>query len=126
MSFVAAIAAVKMAMSILEYSGVFAVQPAEASYQPQPPMRQAAVGQPYSTQEVQILTSLDSRRAELETRRQQLDDREKDIEKRDREFAARMAELRDLSNRLKVDRDKTEKKQAAQLTQLATSLGLGS
>lgn len=117
-SVVVCFALVKMAFSILEYSGIMTVQPAEASYEVQPAVHQPAQG-PYSPQELQILTSLDSRRTELDSRSQQLDDREKDIEKRDREFATRMNELRELSGKLKVDREKTEKKQETQLTQLA-------
>ncbi len=118
LSVVVCFALVKMAFSILEYSGIMTVQPAQASYQVQPAVHQPAQG-PYSPQELQILTSLDSRRTELDVRNKQLDEREKDIEKRDREFASRMNELRELSSRLKVDREKTEKKQEAQLTQLA-------
>ena len=118
-SFIAVCAALKMAFSILEYSGVLTVQPAEASYQMQASVQEKFTGQSYSPQELQILTSLDARRAELEKKNQQIDEREKELEKRDREFAGRMTELRELSNRLKLDREKTEKKQTAQLTQLA-------
>ena len=117
MSVIAACAAIKITFGILEYSGVLSVQEAQASYQVAPATHVTTGA--YSPQEMQILTSLDSRRAELESRREQLDDRQKDLDKRDQEFTTRVTELRELSNKLKVDREKTEKKQATQLTQLA-------
>ena len=75
--------------------------------------------QQFSDDEVEILKSLDERRVALEERSKKLDNREDDLERRDREFAARLTQLRDISNQLKIEREKGDKKQGVQLNQLA-------
>lgn len=118
-TFIAACAAVKLAFSVLEYGGVLKVETAQASYEVRPAVHSQLPAQQYSPQELQILTSLDNRRTELDNRSRALGEKEKEIEKRDAEFQTRIAELRELSGKLRTDREKTEKKQSAQLTQLA-------
>ena len=123
LSLIAFFAIAKLTTGIIDYSGIFKVEEAQASMVVSQPVlsRPAQTGPnvQYSQQEVQILTSLDARRAELEARSQQLGEREKELETRDREFGTRVAELRELTGKLKTDREKTEKKQSTQLVQLA-------
>ena len=74
----------------------------------------------YSEDEIVILKSLDERRVSLEERSKKLDNREDELEKKDREFAARLTQLRELTNQLKIEREKSDKKQSSQLNQLAS------
>lgn len=73
----------------------------------------------FSEDELVILKSLDERRVDLEERGKKLDVREEEIERRDREFAARLTQLRELSEQLKGEREKGDKKRNVQLDQLA-------
>ncbi len=118
-------AGVKVALSALEYSGFAAVSAAEASLatRPSSASMSAQTSMPYSKEELLILTSLDKRRADLEERNQKLDEREADLEKRDREYALRLTEVRELTEKLKVDFEKNEKKRNGQLEQLANVYG---
>lgn len=119
-SLIAAFAVVKIGFAFLDYTGVFNVPSAEATMQVKaPPFQNQQPEGNFTQQEFRILTALDARRVELESKSQQLDERQKDLDNRDREFASRMTELRELSSKLKIDREKTEKKQDAQLVQLA-------
>ena len=74
----------------------------------------------YSEDEIVILKSLDERRVAVEERGKKLDNREDELEKKDREFAARLTQLRELTNQLKIEREKSDKKQSSQLNQLAS------
>ena len=108
----------KVVMSGLEYSGVAAVTKAEASmvnFNSMPRIQ----GPQFSKEELQVLTALDGRRAELEERSRRLDEKEQDISKKDREFAVRMTQLRELTDRLSNERDKNDRRKHAQLEQLA-------
>ena len=130
--FVVLFAGLKVTIAVLEHSGVVSVEPAEATMavsevkaSMSPTAFTPAVipqGQ-FSKEEYKILVSLDSRRQELEERSKKLDDRSMDQDRRDREFAAKLTELRELTDKLKVDRDKDDKKRENQLAQLSNVYG---
>lgn len=105
-------AAFKIGFAALDVTGVGSVQKAHAT------ATQTTVA-PFSREEMTVLTALDSRRAELEERAKRVERREQEIEKRDQEFAVRLAELRDLSSKLKLSRDEGAKRKSTQLDQLA-------
>jgi len=120
-------AAVKVALSALEVSGVMTAASAHASLQvPVGANSKTAISAAaplYSKEEIRILTSLDARRAELEDRSHRLDEREQDISRRDREFLGKLQQLRELTDQLKGEREKDDKKRNAQIEQLANVYG---
>ena len=73
----------------------------------------------FSPEEVAVLTALDSRRAELEKRSKRLDQKEEELKLRDQESAVRLTQLRDLTNRLKLDRESNETDKRQKMEQLA-------
>lgn len=107
-------AALKVCFAALDFAGVTSVPVAIASV-----AQQQQPAQQFSKEEIKLLTSLDSRRAELEVRNKKLDAREKDFERRDQEFASKLTELREITGKLKLERDKDDKKKVMQLEQLA-------
>jgi flagellar motility protein MotE (MotC chaperone) len=109
----AALGCAKIALSALVVSGVGRVEEAQAV------VVRAPVGPKWSKEEAKILTALDSRRVELEERGARLDKREDEFSARERELAVRITELKELSERLKLQREKGDKQRAAQLDQLA-------
>lgn len=121
-AFIGVCAMFKIGFALIEATGYAGVEVAQASIAPAASTQQSfgsATGTQFSKEEIALLTSLDSRRSELETRSTKLDDRERDLERRDREFGLRLTELRELSQKLKIERDGVEKKNSAQLDQLA-------
>lgn len=76
-----------------------------------------------SPQELDLLKSLDARRVQLEERRAILDAREAELLQKEQHVTVRIAELKDLTNRLQGERDKDTKKREAQLGQLANVYG---
>lgn len=123
--FIVAFAIAKMSMVAIEQTGLFGVESAEASYAaaPKAPPVTALPPGTFSREEVKVLTSLDSRRAELEERGKKIDERELELDRRDREFAARLTQLREMTATLKLDREKGEKKRNGQIEQLANVYG---
>lgn len=126
-------AAIKIIMGVMEFSGVVTVSPAMASLDfnkiadvAQPKLEPATPvfgdGE-FSKEEVSILTSLDVRRAELDERRKQLDQRAKELDEKDNELTVRFAQLRDITEKLKIERDKGDKRRTAQLDQLSNVYG---
>jgi flagellar motility protein MotE (MotC chaperone) len=107
----------KITLSALEASGFGSVEPAEATIIVPPK------GPQWSKEEVKVLTALDARRAELEDRAARLEQREMEASGRDRDVAVRLTELKELSERLKVERDKGDSQRNAQLDQLANVYG---
>ena len=107
----------KVTLSALEASGFGSVEPAEATIIVPPK------GPQWSKEEVKVLTALDARRAELEDRAARLEQREMEASGRDRDVAVRLTELKELSERLKVERDKGDSQRNAQLDQLANVYG---
>jgi len=107
----------KIALSALEVSGIGRVEEAKAV------VVKAPTGPNWSKEEAKILTALDARRVELEERGARLDRREDEFSSKERELAIRLTELKDLSERLKVEREKGEKQKNTQLDQLANVYG---
>lgn len=114
---VAGLGCAKVTLSALVMSGVGQVQEAQAVVVRQP------VGPKWSKEEVKILTALDARRVELEERNTRVEKREEEFSARERELAVRMTELRELSERLKLEREKGEKQRNVQLDQLSNVYG---
>ncbi len=127
-------ATLKVMFAVLEASGVFGVSAAQASIgfdaagatstgmrvpfsEPRTPT------QPFSREELSVLTSLDHRRSELEERSQRLDQREADLQLRDREYLARQTQLKELTDKLQAERGKNDKKRNGQIDQLANVYG---
>ncbi len=108
----------KMAVSTLEAMGVGRVEEAQATILPTAPK-----GPHWSKEEAKILTSLDHRRAELEERANRLEQRELEFTARDRDLALKLTELKEISERLKIERQKGEKQRDTQLDQLANVYG---
>jgi flagellar motility protein MotE (MotC chaperone) len=113
----------KVVLSGMEASGFATATPVEASYIAEPRIAPVSVPGTFTKEEVKVLTALDGRRAELEDRNKRLDDRQSDLDKRDREFATRLTQLRELTEKLSIERDKGEKKRSGQLDQLANVYG---
>jgi len=107
----------KIAVSALEAIGVGEVQPAQATVVALPS------GPQWSKEETKILTSLDHRRAELEERARRLEQREHEFVARDRDLAVRLTDLKELTERLKIEREKGDKQRGSQLEQLANVYG---
>ena len=117
-AFVVLFCVAKISISALEAAGVGQVKPAEAAV-----VSPARTGPQWSKEEVKILTALDQRRSELEERNGRLEQREHEFATRDRDLAARLTELKELSERLKLEREKGEKQRNVQLDQLANVYG---
>lgn len=108
----------RVALSGLEAMGIVGIETAQATIQSQ------VVQQPkFGKEEVKVLTALDARRAELSERGKNLDERERQLDVRDREFSVRVAQLKELTDQLKSDREKNDKKRSAQIEQLANVYG---
>jgi flagellar motility protein MotE (MotC chaperone) len=114
---VAALGCVKIGLSALAASGFGHVEEAQAV------VVKAPVGPRWTKEEAQLLKALDGRRVELEERSTRLDKREESFAIRERELAVRLTELKDLSERLKLDREKSDNQRNTQLDQLANVYG---
>ena len=66
---------------------------------------------------------MDNRRVELEERNARLEQRESDFVARERELAVRLTELKELSEKLKIEREKGDKQRSTQMEQLANVYG---
>lgn len=117
--FVMAFGICKLALDVAEGLGVAEVPVAQASM----PMLPREIGPQWSKEEVKVLTALDHRRAELEERSTRLDDREGELGARDQALASKLVELKELTDRLKGERDRGEKQRNNQLEQLANVYG---
>lgn len=129
--FVIVFAIARVSMSVMEAMNLGQATLAEASMKQEialPEQTRSVKFNPQSTpglsrEEVKILTTLDSRRAELEERAEKLDERQADLDRREREMAVRLTQLKELTDKLASERDKNEKKKNAQLEQLANVYG---
>lgn len=115
-------AGVKLFLSIFEVTGVMQVSEANASLKNT--ANNYLISKPqFSKEEVTILKSLDSRRVELENRRKQIEEKEIDVRNKEREYAARLTEIKTITQQLKEDRVKDERKKKNQFDQLANVYG---
>jgi flagellar motility protein MotE (MotC chaperone) len=117
-AFVVLFCIAKIAVSALDAAGVGQVEPVQASV-----VAPVHVGPQWSKEEVKILTALDHRRADLEERSGRLEQREHEFATRDRDLAVRLTELKEVTERLKLEREKGEKQRNVQLDQLANVYG---
>lgn len=117
MVMVACLACAKITLSALVVSGAAKVEDAQAVVVRNP------IGPRWTKEEAKVLTSLDARRVELEERSARIEKREDEFNTRERELAVRLTELKDLSERLKLEREKGEKQRDTQLEQLANVYG---
>lgn len=107
----------KIAVTAIEVSGVARVEEATAA------ITRVPTGARWTKEEAKILTALDARRVELEERGSRLEKREDEFVAKERELAIRLTELKELSERLKLEREKGDKQRNAQLDQLANVYG---
>jgi flagellar motility protein MotE (MotC chaperone) len=107
----------KITLSAIEYTGIARIEEAKAV------VTRAPSGPQWTKEQSKILTALDSRRVELEERSGRLDKREGDLVAKERELAVRLTELKDLTERLKIEREKGDKQKSAQLDQLSNVYG---
>jgi len=122
--FLTVLGLLKISTALIDASGVFSVPVAQASLVNTQQIAAVSLPAPkFSPEEKKALTMLDDRRAVLEERSKKLDQREKDFERRDQDFAARLTELREMTNALKLDREKNDKKRSTQIEQLANVYG---
>jgi flagellar motility protein MotE (MotC chaperone) len=77
----------------------------------------------WTKEEAKILTALDARRVELEERGGRLEKREGEFAAKERELAIRLTELKEISEKLKIEREKGDKQRNTQLEQLANVYG---
>jgi flagellar motility protein MotE (MotC chaperone) len=77
----------------------------------------------WTKEEAKILTALDARRVELEERGGRLEKREGEFAAKERELAIRLTELKEISEKLKIEREKGDKQRNTQLDQLANVYG---
>ena len=120
-------ASAKVAFSALESVGFASVSPVLASVAGGAGLAGGSISAPaapqFSREEVAILTSLDGRRAELEERAKRLEERERELDQRDREFVTRNTQLREMTETLRADRERNDKKKNTQLDQLSNVYG---
>lgn len=118
LALMAALCALKITLSAIEAAGIVNVEPAVAAA---PIVRHE--GPDWSKEEVKVLTALDHRRAELEERSARLEQKEGELASRDRDVAVKLSELKELTDRLKIEREKGERQRNGQLDQLANVYG---
>lgn len=120
-----ALGCAKVALSAIEASGIGRVDEAQAVVVQRGPFsgQSGASREQWSKEEVKILKGLDARRVELEERSVLLDKREGEFSQKERALALRLTELKELTGRLKLERDKGEKQRNGQLDQLANVYG---
>lgn len=129
LAFVMLMVSIKFTIALMEFAGILSVPSAQASYQAgakmtaNPAIFQNTTPGNYSREEMKILTSLDARRVELEDRASRLDKRESEINQRDAEFAGRLTQIRDLTEKLKANREQGDRKRGEQLAQLSNVYG---
>ena len=120
-AFLVFVAVIKLGLSLVESSGAIRIENAQAS------VVAVAAGSNQSSQygreEIRILTALDTRRAELEERSRKTEEKELELSRRDKEFVTKLVQLKELTEKLKMEREKDEKKRDTQLDQLANVYG---
>ena len=114
----------KVSFSVFEYSGIFGVPMAQATLAGKSAIARAPFStQQYTDAEVTVLKQLDARRVELEQRDDKLTQKERDIELKEQEFVARLAKIKELTDKLKSTREKNTAKRNNQLEQLSNVYG---
>jgi flagellar motility protein MotE (MotC chaperone) len=118
---------VKLGVGIIDYTGIFDAPAAQAVAIQQAnvnlPKTQVAPNSGFTAEDLKILTQLDQRRVALEERSSRLDRKEAELQNRDKEFVVKLAEIKELTEKLRIEREKDQKKDTAQLEQLANIYG---
>lgn len=109
-------AVTKVFFGALEAIGLGTVNKAQASI---PVQVQNVSSDSFSKEDKKVLTSLDARRAELSERGKKIDLREIDLDARENELEVKLAELRQLTSKLKTQREGVDQKRNVQVEQLA-------
>lgn len=122
MTFVLLLAIARSVLTGLDAMGVTSLDNAMASTS-SPSKMQVSLNDGLSRDEVRILTSLDSRRAELEERAKAQEAKAQELSNQEKEIAQKLMELKSLSQRLGDDRTKSDVKRTAQIEQLANVYG---
>lgn len=118
------VAGLKTGLSALEVSGIAGVDTVDASTQIITRDSTSPKSfQHFTSDEIKLLKSLDARRVEIEERSDRLERRAEELGQKDRELAARLTELRELTQKIEGERKKSERKQTAQIDQLANVYG---
>ncbi|MEZ4755122.1 MAG: hypothetical protein R3A13_12635 [Bdellovibrionota bacterium] len=119
------LACAKIGVSIIENTGIIDLPEARASLRPDFAVTKMPMGErdTYSKEEVKVLKALDSRRIELQERNERIERKEQELDSRDRAFAAKLTELRELTERLNIEREKDQRKKSGKLEQLANVYG---
>jgi flagellar motility protein MotE (MotC chaperone) len=114
---------VKLGVGVIDYVGIFEPTPAQAVMQTASPATLPKPATGLTQEDIKILTQLDARRVALEERSSRLDQRETELQNKDKEFVVKLAQIRELTEKLRVEREKDQKKDIAQLDQLANIYG---
>lgn len=114
---VAFLGCAKVTLAVIDVSGVGRVEEASAA------LARIPTGPRWTKEEAKILTALDARRVELEERGARLEKREGEFGAKERELAVRLTALKELSEKLKIEREKGEKQRNTQLDQLSNVYG---
>jgi flagellar motility protein MotE (MotC chaperone) len=114
---VAFLGCAKVTLAVIEVSGVGRIEEASAA------LARIPTGPRWTKEEAKILTALDGRRVELEERGARLEKRESEFGVKERELAVRLTELKELSEKLKIEREKGDKQRNTQLDQLSNVYG---
>lgn len=109
-------AVTKIFFSALEAVGLGSINKAQASIPAQVPN---VSFDSYSREDKKVLTSLDARRAELSERGKKIDLREINLEAKENALEVKLAELRQLTSKLKSQREGVDQKRNVQVEQLA-------
>jgi flagellar motility protein MotE (MotC chaperone) len=113
----------KISFSALEYSGIFSVGTASASLHQEAAFQPMPVKPRYGEEELAVLKQLDARRVELQEKGASIDQQMRELELKEQEFVVRLTELRELTEQLKVSREKSEERRNGQLEQLSNVYG---
>lgn len=113
----------KISFSALEYSGVFSLGTASASLQQEVAFQPMPVKPRYGEEELVVLKQLDARRVELQEKDASIDKQMRELELKEQEFVVRLTELRELTEQLKVSREKSQERRNGQLEQLSNVYG---
>lgn len=116
-------ALVKLGVGVVDYIGIFEPATAQAVMQTSSLASLPKPATGLTAEDIKILTQLDAKRVALEERSSRLDQRESELQSKDKEFVVKLAQIRELTEKLRVEREKDQKKDFAQLDQLANIYG---
>jgi len=113
----------KISLAAFEYAGVFNVSTARASLHQEVALSSVPALPRYSEEELSVLKQLDIRRVELREQESQIEQQARELSLKEQEFVVRLAELRELTDQLKISREKSAERRNGQLEQLSNVYG---